>query len=76
MAKQAVATATKPSIPARIKEFYEEVMAELKKVAWPTPQEVKASTWIVAVLLLIFGVLMFTFDFLFQRGILVLLKLG
>ncbi len=76
MAKQAVAATSKPNLFVRIKEFIQEVKIEMQKVAWPTREEVKASTWIVSVLLLLLGGVMFVFDFVFQQAIIFFLKLG
>ncbi|HOS03281.1 MAG TPA: preprotein translocase subunit SecE [Candidatus Hydrogenedentes bacterium] len=61
---------------ARFQEFLQEVKAEMAKVSWPSQEEIKASTWIVAFLLLIIGGIMFVFDVVFQFAILQMLRLG
>jgi preprotein translocase subunit SecE len=40
----------------RIKEFFQDVMLELKKVVFPTKKEVIGSTWVVIVSVLIASV--------------------
>ena len=50
---------------ARPAEFIREVRAELKKVSWPTRQEVLRYSVIVLVALVVFTVLVFVLDFLF-----------
>ncbi len=37
----------------RIREFFQEVMLELKKVVFPTKKEVIGSTWVVIITVLI-----------------------
>ena len=46
-------------------QFLREVRAELKKVSWPTRQEVLRYSVIVLVALVLFGVLVFVLDLLF-----------
>ena len=44
--------------------FFKESYAELKKVVWPSRQEVVSSTWIVIISTLIFAGVMGLVDFL------------
>ena len=76
MAKQASAAAGKPSPLARLREFMREVVAEMKKVAWPSWAELKASTWIVLLLVAIMAVIIYLYDLGFLAAIRALLKLG
>ena len=34
---------------ARLREFIKETRAELKKITWPTREELRGSTWVVIV---------------------------
>ena len=44
-------------------QYYREVMAELKKVAWPTRQEVITSTIVVLIGVIIMTAIIFAFDY-------------
>jgi preprotein translocase subunit SecE len=75
MAKQATATLEqKPSVFARVREFYDEVKWEMGKVTWPTKDELKSSTSVVLLLLGIITVVVYVFDIVFQYSIMGLLK--
>ncbi|MFA6243981.1 MAG: preprotein translocase subunit SecE [Candidatus Hydrogenedentales bacterium] len=67
MAKQIAATATKPSVVTRIRDFYQEVITELGKVAWPTKVELKSNTTIVMCTLVLLGAVVGLYDFVFLR---------
>lgn len=75
MARQAAAAESKPSIVARIKEFYEEVRSEMGKVTWPSLEELKTSTSVVLVLLVISAVILYVLDFVLQIIVMGLFKL-
>lgn len=53
----------------RIVEFFQNSYAELKKVTWPSREEVGASTRVVLVSVLIFAAVLGVLDFLFLAGI-------
>lgn len=69
-----VKPAAAPSRKERTKprQFVKEVIAELKKVAWPTRQEVVAYTIVVLVSTIIVATLIFGMDFVFAKAILAL----
>ena len=46
----------------RFREFLHEVRVELKNVTWPTPVDVRATTIIVIVTVLFFGIYLFGVD--------------
>ena len=48
--------------------FFKESYAELKKVVWPSRQEVVSSTWIVIISILIFAAVLGLVDFLLILG--------
>ncbi len=60
--KQLKRERTKPA------EFVREVRSELKKVNWPTREEVRRYSIIVAVALVIFTFFVFALDYLFERA--------
>jgi preprotein translocase subunit SecE len=66
----------KPSIFARIKDYFIGVVAEMKRVVWPTRKEVVNSTIIVLVTLIFFGIFTFAIDWLSTGGIELLLDLA
>lgn len=54
------------------RQFIKEVIAELKKVAWPTRQEVMAYSVVVLVSVIVITALIFGMDFVFTKVILAL----
>ena len=55
--------------------YFRELRSELKKVVWPTPQQVLKNTLVVAICVLIVGIFIFVFDKLADIGITELLNL-
>jgi preprotein translocase subunit SecE len=53
----------------RIFQFFSESYAELKKVVWPSREEVATSTKVVIVSTLIFAIVLGIVDFLLLAGI-------
>ena len=53
----------------KIIAFFQNSYAELKKVTWPSREEVGASTRVVLVSVLIFAALLGLLDYLFLTGI-------
>ena len=49
--------------------YFRELRSELKKVVWPTPQQVLKNTLIVLACVLVVGVFIWLFDFVAQIGI-------
>ena len=49
--------------------YFRELRSELKKVVWPTPQQVLKNTLIVLACVLIVGVFIWLFDFVARFGI-------
>ena len=58
----------------RIRKYFRELRSELKKVVWPTPQQVLKNTLIVLVCVLVVGVFIWLFDFVARFGIDALIK--
>ncbi|MDD5269720.1 MAG: preprotein translocase subunit SecE [Candidatus Omnitrophota bacterium] len=59
-----------------IKTFLSEVKAEMKKVSWSSRSELISSAWIVIVSVLVFTLVLGTFDFSFSKLIHFILKQG
>ncbi len=52
-----------------IARYFRELRSELKKVVWPTPQQVLKNTLIVIACVLVVGVFIWLFDFIARIGI-------
>ena len=55
--------------------YFRELRSELKKVVWPTPQQVLKNTLVVVGCVLVVGVFIWAFDFVASIGIEGLIKL-
>ncbi|MFN2525421.1 MAG: preprotein translocase subunit SecE [Actinomycetota bacterium] len=81
-AKRSGATAARPPAKApggpikrertKPRQFVKEVVAELRKVAWPTRPEVVAYSVVVLISLIIVATLIFGMDFVFTKAVLAL----
>ncbi len=58
----------KPNIFARIKDWFVDMKAELKRVVWPSFAKVRQNTLIVLIFVLIVGAVIWILDFLFTGG--------
>ena len=52
-----------------VKKYFRELRSELKKVVWPTPQQVLKNAAIVACAVVAVGLFIWLFDFVAQVGI-------
>jgi preprotein translocase subunit SecE len=57
------------SWPERIKTFYNDVRAEMRKVTAPTWKEVRATTTVVIITVVIFAAYFFVIDNVIQRAV-------
>lgn len=57
------------SWPAAIKNYFEELQMEMRKVTWPNEKQVKATTLVVIVSVFAFAAYFFVVDFIIGRGI-------
>ena len=57
-------------LPARISLFYRQVIAELRKVIWPTRKELLTYTSVVIVFVLVVIAYVSVLDFVFAKAIL------
>jgi len=64
----------KPSLLERIKGYLQGVVAEMKRVVWPSRQEVINSTIIVVITLIFFAVFTFIIDWLATGGMDILIN--
>ena len=55
-------------------KYFRELRSELKKVVWPTPQQVLKNTLIVLVCVVVVGVFIWLFDFVARVGVDSLIK--
>ena len=56
-------------------KYFRELRSELKKVVWPTPQQVGKNTLIVVACVLVIGVFIWLFDLVAQVGIDAIIKI-
>lgn len=61
---------------ARIREWFRDAIAELRRVVWPTPQETRTLTLVVIGLSVALGLLMGFFDWLFSILYQLLVSIG
>ena len=64
------------SVLVKAREFLKEVQVEATKVSWPTRNELRDSTIVVIVTVLIVSVFIGAVDQLLQRGITLLFRLA
>jgi|TARA_B110001454_G_C12672861_1_gene414510 preprotein translocase subunit SecE len=57
----------------KTKKFLEDVQFEMKKVSWPTFDELRGAVYVVLTLSLMFAVFLFIVDLLLNRAMSVLL---
>jgi preprotein translocase subunit SecE len=63
----AVEVATRePSFPARVVNFYQEVIAEMRKVTWPDREQLKDTTIKIIIFVLFIGAVLGVVDVLLQ----------
>ncbi|HOQ90057.1 MAG TPA: preprotein translocase subunit SecE [Candidatus Hydrogenedentes bacterium] len=65
-----------PGLIQRIRAFFDDVMVELKKVTWPTRDDLLASTKVTLVLIAILAVLIFLYDQILGWVILQILQIS
>ncbi len=64
--------ATRGSLPGRIVRFLKEVVAELRKVIWPTRKEMITYTTVVLIFVAFMVALVALLDLVFAQGVLIL----
>lgn len=66
----------KPGIVATVRGFYEDVISEMKKVSWPTYDELKSLTQLVLWSLLLSGIVLGLYDLIFRNLMALILYLA
>ena len=59
----------KANIFTRIKDWFKDMKAEIKRVVWPSFKKVKQNTIIVLIFVLIVGAVIWILDWIFTSGI-------
>jgi preprotein translocase subunit SecE len=75
MAKEAVVQEGKPPLFQRVTGFLQDVRIEMKKVTWPSRDELKMHTSVVLILLGIMAAVIYVYDLVFQVVVVGLFKL-
>ena len=60
----------RPALPSRISTFIRQVLAELRKVIWPTRSELVTYTSVVLVFVIVMVSIVAVFDYAFTKGVL------
>ena len=58
----------KPNVFARIKNWFIDMKAELKRVVWPSFKKIRTNTLIVLIFVLVIGAIIWILDWLFRMG--------
>jgi preprotein translocase subunit SecE len=56
----------KPSFPVRVATFYQEVVAEMRKVTWPDREQLKDTTIKIIIFVLFIGAILAIVDVILQ----------
>ncbi len=64
----------KPNVFGRIKSWFIDMKAELKRVVWPSFKKVRQNTLIVLIFVLVVGAVIWVLDWLFSGGIALLIN--
>ena len=64
----------KANIFTRIKDWFIDMKAEMKRVVWPSFKKVKQSTTVVLLFVLVVGAVIWVLDWLFTTGMAFLIK--
>ncbi len=67
--------AKKEKKPGRAKQFFKEVLGELKKLSWPTRKELVSYTLTVIGFIALMAVIIYALDLVFSEGLGLLAKL-
>ena len=68
IAEQNAIVTTVKAWPDRVRSFYNDVRTEMRKVTAPTWKEVRATSTVVIITVVIFGVYFWIIDNVIQRG--------
>ena len=65
----AIEVAAQQSLPKRLVTFWHEVVSEMKRVTWPSRKEVYATTIVVILTSVFFGLYLFGVDLLLNAAV-------
>jgi preprotein translocase subunit SecE len=68
--RPSVAKEARLGLPARLALYYRQVVAELRKVVWPSRQQLVTYTMVVIVFVTVMIGIMALLDFVFSKGVL------
>jgi preprotein translocase subunit SecE len=69
MAEELSMTQKAAAWPAQIKEYFEDLQLEMKRVTWPPWKQVRATTGVVIVAVFVFAAYFFVVDAVVNAGI-------
>jgi preprotein translocase subunit SecE len=69
VAEQNAIVTTVKAWPERVKAFYNDVRAEMRKVTAPSLKEVRATTTVVVITVFLFGLYFAVIDYFIQSGV-------
>ena len=69
MAEEMSMTQRAAAWPARVKEYFDELHQEMKRVTWPAWKQVRATTGVVIVSVFAFAIYFFVVDSIVGRGV-------
>lgn len=64
----------KPNVFARIKDWFIDMKAELKRVVWPSFKKVRQNTLVVLIFVLVVGAVIWILDWLFSGAMSLLIN--
>ncbi len=64
----------KPNVFARIKNWFIDMKAELKRVVWPSFKKVRQNTLVVLIFVLVVGAVIWILDWLFSGAMALLIN--
>lgn len=57
------------SLPARLRDYYNDLQLEMRRVTWPTWNQVRATTLVVIAAVFLFAAYFFVVDFLVGQSV-------
>lgn len=57
----------KKSFFTKMKKYFKETKSELKKVTWPSAEQLKQNTAVIVVFIILIGIFLFVFDLGFAK---------
>lgn len=67
MADTSLSKAKKPGFGTRVKRFFRDIKAEMKKVTWPTKEQLLHNTGVIVVFIIIVTIILSVLDIAFAK---------